>query len=115
MNELYQKVIDKLDKEAEKEKNPAIRAIEGLLREACKNNVAACERVLAEGKTMKGAYDAMYEVAKGRKSGNCAVIAPDEAEKIIFKYYGIGSEDVKESKSQTIQDTATVTSLFDLI
>ncbi len=116
MNEVYQKVIDKLDKEAEKEKNPAIRAIEGMLREVCKNDADACEKVLADGKTMKGAYDAMYEVAKKRKNGNCAVIAPDEAQSIILKYYGIGKDSGAESaKSQTPENVSTVTSLFDLI
>ena len=123
MNEKYQAVIDKLDTEAEKENKPEIRAIEGLLREVCKNNEAACDCVLAEGKTMTGALSSMREVASKRKNGsNCVCIAPDEAEKIIFKYYGIkgnaerdiDTESAETAKSQTVGNSETV-SLFDLL
>ena len=51
-------VIDKLDAEAEKENRPEIRAIEGMLREVCGGNDAACDCVLVEGKTMAGALSA---------------------------------------------------------
>lgn len=120
MNEKYQAVIDKLDTEAEKENKPEIRAIEGLLREVCSGNDAACDCVLAEGKTMVGALSAMRDVASKRKNGSsCVCIAPDEAEKIIFKYYGIKGDteravSVESAKSQTVGNTDTV-SLFDLI
>ena len=113
MNEIYQKVIDKLDKEAEKENKPEIRAIEELLREVCKGDAAACEKVLAQCKDMKGAYNAMYEVAKKRKSGSCVCIAPDEAKRIILKYFDIG--EVDGAKSQTSANTSEVVDLFDLI
>ena len=120
MNEKYQAVIDKLDAEAEKENKPEIRAIEGLLREVCSGNDAACDCVLAEGKTMVGALSAMRDVASKRKSGSsCVCIAPDEAEKIIFKYYGISGDaeravPTEAAKSQTVGNGGTV-SLFDLI
>lgn len=120
MNAKYQAVIDKLDTEAEKEDSPEIRAIEAMLREVCNGNDAACDCVLAEGKTMAGALAAMRDVASKRKKGSrCVCIAPDEAEAIIFKYYGInGSSEravpTKPAKSQTGGNSDTV-SLFDLI
>lgn len=130
MNEKYQAVIDKLDAEAEKENKPEMRAIEGLLREVCSGNDAACDCVLADGKTMVGALSAMRDVASKRKGGSsCVCIAPDEAEKIIFKYYGtkgdVGSsrtptpaeaneDNAEPPKSQTVGNSGTV-SLFDLI
>lgn len=120
MNEKYQAVIDKLDAESEKENKPEIRAIEGLLREVCNGNDAACDCVLAEGKTMVGALTAMRDVASKRKNGsNCVCIAPDEAEKIILEYYGINGDAERAvppepAKSQTVGNADTV-SLFDLI
>lgn len=130
MNEKYQAVIDKLDTEAEKENRPEIRAIEGLLREVCDGNDAACDCVLADGKTMVGALSAMRDVASKRRNGsNCVCIAPDEAEKIILRYYGINcdigssraptpteanADNAEPPKSQTVGNSGTV-SLFDLI
>lgn len=125
MIEKYQAVIDKCDTEAEKENRPEIRAIEGMLREVCKGNEAACECVLAEGKTMVGALSAMRDVASKRKGeGGCVCIAPDEAQRIIFEYYGIKNDapmvaptsvsDGETAKSQTSTNGDTV-SLFDLI
>ena len=121
MNEKYQAVIDKLDAEAEKADKPEIRAIEGMLRTVCEGNEAACDCVLAEDKTMAGALGAMRDVASTRKS-NCVCIAPDEAERIIFGYYGISGDAASEAKaapvepakSQTAGNTDAV-SLFDLI
>lgn len=129
MNEKYQAVIDKLDAEAEKENRPEIRAIEAMLREACGGDDAACECVLAEGKTMAGALSAMRDVASKRKGGgSCVCIAPDEAGRIVFNYYGIKGDggsgrpmvastsvpNDEAPKSQTAGNTDTV-SLFDLI
>ena len=121
MNDKYQAVIDKLDAEAEKENKPEIRAIEGMFRSVCQNNEAACDCVLAEGKTMSGALSAMRDVASKKKgNGNCVGIAPDEAERIIFEYFGIkvgereAPEPVDAAKSQTVGNGDTV-SLFDLI
>ncbi len=120
MNDKYQAVIDKLDAETEKKNRPEIRAIEAMLRSVCQNNEAVCECVLAEGKTMDGALSAMRDVASKRKGKcNCVCIAPDEAERIIFEYYGISgektaSEPTETAESQTVGDSDTV-SLFDLI
>lgn len=117
MNDKYQAVIDKLDAEAEKERRPEIRAIETMLREVCKNSEAACDGVLADGKTMSGALVAMREAAAKRKgSESCVCIPPDEAERIIFKYYGISEASAvpEAPKSQTSVNTETV-SLFDLL
>ena len=119
--ELFQSVIDKLDKEAEKLNTPWARPVEELLRNVCRDNPSACERVLDKGKTLKGAYEAMYEVAKKRKgSANCVCIVPDEAKRIIFEYFGIfdeepaGNETPKSQTSANVGESAVV-DLFDLI
>ena len=120
MNEKYQAVIDKLDTEAEKADKPEIRAIEGMLRAVCEGNEAACDCVLAAGKTMAGALEAMRNVAQSRKGkSSCVCIAPDEAERIILEYYGISGDceratPTEPAKSQTVGNTDAV-SLFDLI
>lgn len=121
MNEKYQAVIDKLD--AEKADKPEIRAIEDMLRAVCGGSDAACDRVLAEDKTMAGALEAMRNIAQSRRGkSNCVCIAPDEAERIILEYYGISGDAAPETKatpaepakSQTVGNADTV-SLFDLI
>ena len=119
--ELFQMVIDKLDKEVEKNNKPSMRAIEEMLRSVCRDNPSACEKVLDKDKTLYGAYEAMYEAAKKRKgSSNCVCIAPDEAKRIIFEYFGIADEEPTKpetSKSQTSANISepAVVDLFDLI
>lgn len=122
MTDLEQNAIDKLDSECEKSPdNMAYRAIEEYLRSRLVGNAGVCGAILAEGKTIAGAYGAMESAARGKKrSGNCVVIAPDEAFKIVDKYYGYGANSQTSAilPSVPAPDPAPkleVKSIFDLL
>ena len=55
---------------------------------------AVAEKIMADGKTLKGAFDAMKDVASKRKSGNFAYIPEKEGFQIIRDYYGITDGDM---------------------
>lgn len=119
--------IDKLDREAEQQNGKtnegAIRQLETMMRAVCENSEAACQAVLAEDKTLEGAYKTMYEAAKERRGGySCVCIWPEEASRIVLGYYGIDGDagmDSEEPKSQTSADmpeaAPEVVDLFDLL
>lgn len=48
------------------------------------------ETEIAEGKTLKGAFDAMYDRAKKSQKGGFFAFAPGEAFAEVMKYYGLG-------------------------
>ena len=124
---LLLQAIDKLDRETEQQNGKtnegAIRQLETMMRAVCENSEAACRAVLAEDKTLEGAYKAMYEAAKERRGGSsCVCIGPEEASRIVLDYYGIDGEagmDSEEPKSQTSADmpeaAPEVVDLFDLL
>ena len=52
--------------------------------------------ILAENKTVAGAYKAMEDVARKVKSGNHAVIDPPKAMAIVMEYYGMAKDDIQK-------------------
>lgn len=72
------------------DKSPVITDVGDRLIQLC-NSDAFAERILQEGKTIKGAMATMRKIAEGRKDGNSAVISSDEGYSIIMDYYGIKS------------------------
>lgn len=68
---------------------PEIQAIEEMLTELCTTDEIA-EKLLADGKDLQGAYNALYKEAKDSRNGkNVVCIPPQRAQQIIEKYYGI--------------------------
>ena len=123
--EIFQKAIEKLDREADavKVNDGAIRAIEEMMRTVCGSSEAACLAVLDEGKTLEGAYGALYEEAKKRRGNtSCVCFGMEEASRIVLGYYGISEDEpIDEGKnppeaaeSQTSGDPGVV-DLFDLL
>lgn len=120
MSDLQQRAIDKLDAECENHPdNMAYRAIEEYLRSRLIASDADCEAILTEGKTIAGAYAEMEKAAREkRKNQTCVVIAPDEAFRIVSRYFGL---DAKSQTSENIQPNKTpapaveVKSIFDLL
>lgn len=55
---------------------------------------AVADKILADGKTLQGAFDKMKEIARKRQHGGCAYIPPEEGFEIIREYYGITGADV---------------------
>lgn len=83
---MYEKAIDKIRDEMAATKNNAIEMLGELLTAALRNHRDYAQAIMAEGKTVKGAYEAMRNVARKEKR-EC--IGPSEALKIALEYYGI--------------------------
>lgn len=74
--------------------SPEIQAIEEMLTEICTTTDAVAEKLLEDGKSLQGAYDALYKAAKDSRNGQSVVcIPPYKAQRIIEKYYGITDDD----------------------
>lgn len=72
---------------------PEIQAIEEMLTNICTTDAVA-EKLLEDGKSLQGAYDALYKEAKDSRNGQSVVcIPPYKAQQIIEKYYGITDDD----------------------
>lgn len=84
------KAIAKITEEAMKIDDPIAFAIEEYLTGKIRTNAEAA-LILAEDKTLKGAYDKVWAEARKRKKGNCAYIPPEEVYEIIDEYYGLHS------------------------
>lgn len=80
------KAIAKITEEAMRINTPVAFAIEEHLTNKC-TTTAVAEKLLAEGKDFKGAYDAVWAEARKRAKGNCAYIPPEEVYEIVDKYY----------------------------
>lgn len=50
-------------------------------------------KIAADGKTVAKSLDAMRQEASKKKSGNFAVLAPQEGFDIVMKYFGIAKSD----------------------
>lgn len=64
---------------------------------------------LPEGKTLKGAFDALYNYAQKNKKGNCCYIPPKKAYEIVDGYFGWGAQ-AEEAQVQAMP-TDTVSEL----
>ena len=72
---------------------PEIQAIEEKLSELCTTDEIA-DKLMADGKSLQGAFSAIRTEATKRRGGsNCVCIPPNEAQKIIEDYYGITEAD----------------------
>lgn len=68
--------------------DPNLQAIEEMLTEICTTDEVA-EKLLADGKSLQGAYKAMEDVARKNQKNNRCCIPPHQAMEIIKEYYGI--------------------------
>ena len=82
------KAIRKITEEAMKIDDPVAFAIEEHLTAKCTTNAVA-EKLLADDKTLKEAYDKVWTEARKRRKGNCAYIPPEEVYEIVDEYYGL--------------------------
>ena len=57
-----------------------------------------------ESKTIKGAYEKMYESAKKSQKDGCYCMTDEEASKIIAEYYGIEIGKSSESNVISLED-----------
>lgn len=88
---MINEAIKKITEEAMSNGSPAFRAIEEHLTSICNTNAVA-EKILSEGKTIKGAYEAMKSEAKKMAKGKSEVcISDEEGFRIVDEYFGIST------------------------
>lgn len=87
---MLEKAIEKIKAEIDGNKNnPYIKVIgEFLLQHLALHNGAA-EKVLQEGKTIKGSIDEMKKVAKTKAVDGCGMLTDQEGYGIVLKYFDI--------------------------
>lgn len=113
-NARVDQAVDKLrDEMAANANNPALAVIGEELTDRLRRNPLLAEKILVEGKTLKGALNKLINYAHdhmirdwsvGRPdrvmTGNsCGVVPPDKAQEIILAYYGL--EDVSSGPERT--------------
>lgn len=106
----------KLQSEMDQNKaNGYIQFIGQELLNYLKENPGSASEIMSEGKTIAKSLSAMeVEARKKPRTGNCAMITPDEGMKIILQYFGISMPDVKQHTSQITNDTAKPADNFNI-
>jgi len=87
---MLNKAIEKIKAEIEQNKNNSNIQVVGefLLEELALNNEVS-EKVLIEGKTIKGGIEEMKKVAKAKAVDGCGMVSDQEGFGIVLTYYGI--------------------------
>lgn len=86
---MLDQAIQKIKTEMDSNKDGYTQAVGGFLLQHLETNPAAAEKIMAEGKTIKGSLDEMRKAAEKQKVGNCAVLTDAEGFAVVLKYYGI--------------------------
>lgn len=82
------KAIEKINAEMQKKANDPYTEIVGhYIIDRCLDATCA-EKVMADGKSLKGAMDAIMDKAKKARNGSVAVLTPDAVFGAVDKYFG---------------------------
>ena len=85
---MLDQAIAKIKAEMDK-KDGYAQAVGAFLLQHLDANPAAAEKILTEGKTIKGSLAEMRKEAEKKKVGNCAVLTDAEGFAVVLRYYGI--------------------------
>lgn len=86
------RAIDRIrDEMAKDPKNSAIQMIGEVLTELLRRHPTLADRLLAEGKSLSKAMDAMKAEARKQQSGGCACVDALTGMKIVLNYYDIST------------------------
>lgn len=90
------KAIEKINAEMQKKANDPYTEIVGhYIIDRCLD--AACaEKVMADGKTLKGAMDAIMAKARKAKSGNVAVLTPGDVFGAVDEHFGFDTNEAAQ-------------------
>lgn len=82
--------VEKIRSEmGENANNGYVQVVGGFLLQILEANPESAEKILAEGKTIKGSLDEMQKEARKKQVGNCAVLTDQEGFAVVLKYFGI--------------------------
>lgn len=91
--------IEKINAEMQKNADDLYTEIIGTyIIDRCNNDIVNA-KVASKDKSLKGAMDAVMKVARTRKNGNCAVLAPAEVFGAVDTYFGIGTDFAAQQKA----------------
>lgn len=106
---MIDKAIAKITEEMMQTSDPTIQCVEEHLTKIC-TTADIAEKLLDPEKNIKGAVDAMREVARKRVVRGVGCVPPEEGFRIVDEYFGI----TEEMKSRAKQDRDTI-NILDLI
>lgn len=106
MTEKIQKAIDKIDAEAEKMNSASVRLLCSHIIDHYLVNDENADKVLAEGKSLKGCWDHITSNARKQAAGNCAAV-PDDTVCCPACGHEVQVKDAGRGRSQLI-NTAVV-------
>ena len=95
LKEKIQKAIDKIDQEAEKMGGATVRLLCSHIIDHCLVNDENADKVLDEGKSLKGCWDHITSNARKQAAGNCAAVPDDTVYEWAAGYYGFTAEETK--------------------
>jgi hypothetical protein len=98
-NQAYSKAIAKIEAEIASSKGASYaKAIGNFLLQHINAHPWDAAKILDEGKTIKGSFDAMRKVAEKQKVAGYAFLTDAEGFATVIKYYGIdaGADPVQE-------------------
>lgn len=106
--------IDKIRDEMAKEKpGSPVAEVGEMVTEMLTAAPEIAPAIMAKGKTLKGAYEAMESAAK-KKGGSRVCIGPREAAKIVMEYYGFNAAIPQTPAPAPTPTPAPVKDEFDL-
>lgn len=102
---MLEQAIAKLKAEMEANKtNAYVQAIGQFLIEHVKSNPASAEKIMANSKTVAGSLDAMRKEAEKKRTGNFAILTPQEGFSIALEYFGIDAKSASLTPQQPVQE-----------
>lgn len=115
----YNRAVDKVrDEMAKEDKRPEIGAVGELMTAMLQDQPDIAGAILAKGKTLTGAFDALKAHASKHKAGQCYAMTDAEARKLLRDYYGINGEAPRPSQAAPAptppQPQTPAQDLFDL-
>lgn len=93
---MVDKAIEKLTREMMQLNDSFAQSIEEHLTEICTSDAVA-EKILQEGKSLKGACDSIRDVAKKNAVGGVGVVSDEDAYRMAEEYYGISRAEKHET------------------
>lgn len=121
MDNLMNRAMDKLrDEMAAKHNDPNLCALGEYMTGLLQRMPEAADRILENGKSLKGAWGALEAYArKLPRSGNCVAVRDEDAYRVCREYFGIGDaeefEKAAEPRAAAPAAVAPASSLDDLM
>lgn len=103
MTPQQEEAIKKIDEEFEKKHNEyQYQFMSEAIIGCVSNNPEMAAPVLEKGKTMKNAWQKVWEYARAHQSKGGAMLPSEKVKQIVFDYFGISEKSVEVKKPQPL-------------